>query len=215
MFKRRHRIKHLTHSLFGHTACILFTPGGTVKDASPSFLEAVGFALENIKGRHHRMLCPREVTESPEYKLFWDRLANGEHMKGTFHRHNACGEPLVLEATYIPLQDSSGRVKSVLKVANDVTHKVQKADADNAVLTALNTAMAVISFTPTGEIIDANDNFLAAVGYTLQDIQGQHHRILCPDYFYQQHPHFWEELAHGDFKQGKFERITRRSSFLP
>lgn len=41
--------------------------------------------------------------------------------------------------------------------------------------------MAIIEFEPNGTIIEANDNFLNAMNYSLEDIQGKHHRIFASD----------------------------------
>lgn len=66
--------------------------------------------------------------------------------------------------------------------------------------------MATIEFTTSGEIITANDNFLQVIGYPLSEIVGKHHKIFCTDEFYQVNPNFWEQLAIGEVKFGKYER---------
>jgi methyl-accepting chemotaxis protein len=80
-----------------------------------------------------------------------------------------------------------------------------------AVLDAFSRAQATIEFTPQGEIIDANENFLSVLGYTLGEIRGQHHRIFIDQAetktpAYQQ---FWNDLARGKFNAGEFKRITK------
>jgi methyl-accepting chemotaxis protein len=78
----------------------------------------------------------------------------------------------------------------------------------DATLEALNRSQAVIEFTPTGEILKANDNFLSAIGYSAEEIAGKHHRIFMdpddaksPEYM-----RLWDELARGEFKAGEFRR---------
>ncbi len=71
--------------------------------------------------------------------------------------------------------------------------------------------MAVIEFNLDGVILDANANFLRVVGYSLAELVGQHHRMLCqPGYVnspeYQQ---LWQRLRHGDFVSGKFRRVGK------
>ena len=46
---------------------------------------------------------------------------------------------------------------------------------------ALDNSQAIISFTPEGIILHANENFLSATGYRLEDIVGKHHSIFCED----------------------------------
>ena len=102
----------------------------------------------------------------------------------------------------------------ILKVANDVTQRHQESQRQKAVLKALNDSMAVIEFTPQGEILEANKNFEAAMGYQQKDIIGQHHRMFCPPDFYRNNPDFWERLAQGDFTKGRFERITKNGQSI-
>ena len=71
--------------------------------------------------------------------------------------------------------------------------------------------MAVIEFELDGTIITANNNFCSAVGYRLDEIQGQHHRIFCePDYANSaEYRGFWDKLGRGQFEAGEFKRITK------
>nr|WP_074398420.1 PAS domain-containing methyl-accepting chemotaxis protein [Halomonas sp. HL-93] len=193
-------------ALMHHTACIAFTPNGTITDASERFLAAVGYTFDDIKGQHHRMFCAEEDANTRAYSAFWQALGEGESRQGTFKRINSQGEEIWLEATYFPIHNRRGRVIGVFKVANDITAKHQQAAHKDAVLQALNSSMAVIEFSPEGVIRRANANFEAAMGYREAEIVGAHHEMFCPPTFYQAHPHFWDELAAGDYKQGKFER---------
>lgn len=201
------RTSPIRQALMQHTACIEFTSTGIIKTASQRFLDAMGYQLSDIEGQHHRLFCDHEESRKPEYSAFWQMLARGESVQGTFKRVTADGSDVWLEASYFPIRNRRGRVTSVFKVANEITQAHQEAERKNAVLHALDSSMAVIEFTPTGEIINANANFEQTMGYRNEQLVGTHHRQFCPAAFYQQHPNFWEELANGEFKQGKFERL--------
>ncbi|NGO00329.1 PAS domain S-box protein [Grimontia sp. S25] len=203
----------LLDAINNSVATIHFTPEGVVKHANNIFLGAVGFTLEQLTGKHHRELCDPEYGQSFEYQKFWERLRAGEVISGTVPRLNAQGERLWLEATYFPIKQN-GTVVEVMKIAADVTEEKIRLDDQAAVFDALNKSMAMIEFHPDGTIIQANDNFLGAVGYTLDQIQGKHHRMFCPDHFYQDNPNFWAELASGDFKAGQFERKDSMGNVL-
>ncbi|MBS8269811.1 PAS domain S-box protein [Halomonas litopenaei] len=202
------RISALYRALNSHTACIVFRPDGTIREASDAFLATVGYRLDQIRGQHHRMFCPPEVHQDPAYEAFWRGLADGQSKTGTFRRIDANGNPLWLEATYLPVRSARGKIHYILKIANDVTDGRLAASGQDAVLSALDASMAVIEFTPEGEILRANGNFLTTMGYRLDDILGRHHRMFCDDTFYRDHPDFWQELAANTFKQGRFRRIT-------
>ncbi|WP_311065199.1 PAS domain-containing methyl-accepting chemotaxis protein [Halomonas sp. DWK9] len=198
----------LSSALTQHTACIYFSPEGIIQDASPLFLDTVGYSPDEVKGQHHRMFCYAEDTQSAAYTAFWQALAAGDSQQGRFRRINAQKEELWLEATYVPIKNRRGKVVQVFKVASNVTEKHQRAARERAILQALDSSMAVIEFTPDGYILDANSNFEQAMGYSLREIQGKHHRMFCTKEFYQQQPDFWKQLAIGAFKQGKFMRLN-------
>lgn len=128
---------------------------------------------------------------------------------GTFERVNRQGETRWLEATYFPVKHQ-GRVTRVLKMASDVTEQHQRLERLEALTEALDRSRAMIEFTPNGDIIHANANFLSVMGYTLGEIAGRHHRIFCDETFLREQPRFWEELARGQFKSGLFMRHNSR-----
>lgn len=187
---------------------IQFTPNGEIITANALFLAAVGYQLNEVQGQHHRIFCDQQTQDSIEYSNFWRDLKAGKANKGTFLRYAKNGSPIWLEATYFPVIEQ-GRVTRVFKIAKNITDQVISSKNNEAIITALHKAMAVIEFTPDGTVITANDNFLNAMGYRQNEIAGQHHRRFCKEDFYQDNPDFWQELAKGNFKQGKFERRTK------
>ncbi|WP_052383886.1 methyl-accepting chemotaxis protein [Litchfieldella xinjiangensis] len=195
-------------------AYIEFTPNGEVVTANDLFLDAMGYGLDEIRGKHHRMFCPDEIAAGEAYMRFWRDLADGKQQAGSFQRITKRGELIWLEATYFPVRGSSGQVSGVIKIATDITHKHQDSLSREAVLTALNDSMAVIEFTPQGDILRANQNFLKAVGYSAEQLAGKHHRIFCNERFYRENPHFWANLASGEFNAGQFERLKANGETL-
>lgn len=202
----------LHSALYHHTACITFSPDGIIQKASEQFLTTMGYTLKQVKGQHHRIFCFPEESSRREYLTFWETLADGHSQQGRFRRTNAQGEEVWLEATYLPIRNRRGKVVSIMKIANDVTADHQEAERKNAVLEALDSSMAVIEFTPSGEILNANANFERTMGYRNEQLVGAHHQIFCPPDFYRANPHFWANLAKGEFIQGKFERLDSRGT---
>ncbi|PZU06779.1 methyl-accepting chemotaxis protein [Sphingomonas sp.] len=76
---------------------------------------------------------------------------------------------------------------------------------------ALSRSQAVIEFDLGGTILTANDVFLRAMGYDLDEIKGQHHRLFVTEEYSksQEYVHFWGRLAKGEFEGGRFERIGK------
>ncbi|MFM5247879.1 methyl-accepting chemotaxis protein [Aeromonas caviae] len=191
------------------TATVIFSPEGIIQEASTPFLALMGYGAAELIGQPHSQRCPRAWGESGDYRQFWRRLAQGEVQSGTFERVNRQGETRWLEATYFPVKHQ-GRVTRVFKIASDVTEQHQRLGRLEALTEALDRSRAMIEFTPNGDIIHANANFLSVMGYTLGDIAGRHHRIFCDETFLREQPRFWEELARGQFKSGLFMRHNSR-----
>lgn len=195
-------------------AVVKFLPDGTIIDANHHFLEVIGYRLEEIKGKHHRMFCPGESCSTAEYQRFWQDLKSGQAQQGTFARRNRNGQTVWLEATYNPLRNSTGEVTSIIKIAADVTNRINaKYEADNR-LKALDRSAAVIEFELDGTIISANQNFMDTMGYQLHEIQGQHHRMFCdPDYVSSsEYSNLWQQLNSGKFLQGQYRRRHRNGA---
>ncbi|QDT70731.1 Biofilm dispersion protein BdlA [Planctomycetes bacterium MalM25] len=87
----------------------------------------------------------------------------------------------------------------------------QPTDDARAILDAFGRSQAVIEFTPQGEILSANENFLSVLGYSLGEIAGQHHRMFVDptETASDEYRRFWEDLARGQFASGEFKRFTK------
>src|SRR5262245_11535555 len=157
-------------------AVIEFTPDGKILDANENFLKAVGYTLAEIKGQHHSMFVEPAYKASAEYKAFWEKLGRGEYDAAQYKRLAKGGKEIWIQATYNPIM-SVPKVVNVVKFSTDITaQKLANANSEGHIA-AVNKAQAVIEFTLDGKILDANENFLKTMGYTLAEIKGQHHSM--------------------------------------
>ena len=123
-------------------AMIEFNLQGEVLTANDNFLNTMGYRLEDIRGKHHRLFCNREEADSAGYKNFWAQLNRGEYVSGRFQRVGRNGQPIWLRATYNPVFDSNGKLYKVVKFATDVTEQVQHQEAESrAARIAYDTAL--------------------------------------------------------------------------
>lgn len=195
-------------------AVIEFELDGTIIKANENFLGAVGYSLDEIQGKHHRIFCAPEFANSAEYKAFWNKLGRGEYEAGEFLRVRKDGSEIWIQASYNPIFDKDGKPFKVVKYASDITaEKARNADYEGQ-LQAIGKSQAVIEFELDGTIVKANDNFLGAVGYPLDEIQGKHHRIFCEAELANsaEYAAFWDKLARGEFQAGEFKRIRKDGS---
>lgn len=192
-------------------AIIEFKPDGTILDANENFLQAVGYELAEIKGQHHSIFVPEEIQASEDYQSFWSRLAAGEFFSGEFKRRNKSGEELWLHGSYNPIVGAGGRVTQVIKLVSDITDQKRATANYEGQLAAIHKAQAVIEFELDGTILTANDNFLAAVGYSLEEIQGEHHRIFVDpsEHNSEEYIGFWDDLREGKFQAAEYKRIAK------
>lgn len=192
-------------------AVIEFKPNGEIITANSNFLNAVGYSLGDVVGNHHRIFCDKAYVNSADYTRFWANLSNGIFQAGEFKRFNKSGETLWLQASYNPIKNDKGEVIKVIKFAADITKAKLSAIDSQGKIDAINRSNAVIEFLPSGQIITANENFCGAVGYSLGEIQGKHHRIFCdPKYAAStEYEQFWQDLRNGKFQASEYKRIGK------
>lgn len=124
-----HRLDAAWDAICKSQAVIEFAPDGTILWANDLFLDLMGYGLEDIEGRHHRLFCHKEDAESADYAAFWKKLARGEHDGGEYRRITRHGGDIWLQATYNPVFDADGKVQRILKIAADITvSKVLRAE---------------------------------------------------------------------------------------
>ncbi|TNE61894.1 MAG: methyl-accepting chemotaxis protein [Alphaproteobacteria bacterium] len=192
-------------------AVIEFAPDGTVLTANGNFLKTMGYPIEEIRGKHHSMFVDAATRDSAEYRGFWKSLAAGTFQNAIFKRKARDGRDIWLSATYNPVLDDDGSVYKVVKFATDVTEqRLKSADADGKI-NALNKAQAIIEFDLDGTIRTANENFLAAVGYRLDEIKGKHHAtfVNAAEKTSARYKAFWQSLARGEFQGGEYQRVAK------
>ncbi|HET8870963.1 MAG TPA: methyl-accepting chemotaxis protein, partial [Aquabacterium sp.] len=116
-----------------------------------------------------------------------------------------------IQASYNPILDMNGKPFKVVKYATDITESKLQAANFAGQLEAINKAQAVIEFSLDGKILDANDNFLHTLGYSLNEIKGQHHSMFVdPDYRNSvEYRLFWEKLGRGEYDAGQYKRMGR------
>jgi methyl-accepting chemotaxis protein len=192
-------------------AVIEFDLEGRVLRANQNFLATSGYEQEEVVGRHHRMFCDPDYVKTPEYRTFWSKLGRGEFDTGVYKRLRKGGSEFWIQASYNPVFDADGRVVKVVKFATDITaEKVRDAESASK-LAAIDRSQATIEFDLEGRVLTANDNFLELLGYTVNEIRGQHHKLFCePSYVAsKEYCSFWSGLARGQYVTGRFLRMGK------
>lgn len=191
-------------------AVIEFEMDGTITEANDNFLQLMGYSLEEVVGHHHQMFVPPEMRDSVEYREFWSQLNRGEYMTGEFKRIAKGGRDVWIQGSYNPILEDGKPVK-VIKYASDVTeNKLRNVDYEGQI-DAIYKSQAVIEFNMDGTIIDANQKFLDAMGYTIDEIRGRHHEMFVDAETRESEAYrdFWRKLNDGVYIQGEYKRVGK------
>ncbi len=192
-------------------AIIEFNLDGTIITANKNFTDTVGYTLDEIRGKHHSIFCDETYRSSPAYREFWAKLGRGEYDAGEYERFTKGGKSIWIQASYNPILDSHGKAYKVVKYATDITAaKIRSAD-DAGQLAAIDKAQAVIEFKMDGTIVHANENFLNAVGYTMDEIKGKHHSLFVDPAYKNsaEYKEFWAKLNRGEYDSGEYQRFGK------
>ena len=192
-------------------AVIEFNLDGTIITANSNFLAALGYTLEEIKGKHHSMFVEPATRDSADYREFWARLNRGEFQAAQYKRIGKGGRGIWIQASYNPIFDAKGKPVKVIKFATDITAQKIKSMEDAGKIAAMDRAQAVIEFNMDGIIVTANENFLGAMGYSLAEIQGKHHSMFVTpaDRDSAEYREFWAKLNRGDYQAADYKRVGK------
>ena len=197
-------------------AIIEFDLHGNILFANDNFLNALGYSLEEVQGKHHSIFVDNKYRNSRDYKEFWTKLNNGEFQSGEFCRYSKDGEAVWIEASYNPIFDANNKPFKVVKFATDITEKKKQNSDYESQLDAISKSQAVISFELDGTILSANDNFLNALGYSLGEVEGKHHSLFVDSEYKksEEYRNFWRSLANGEHFIGRYPRVHKSGKII-
>jgi methyl-accepting chemotaxis protein len=192
-------------------AVIEFNMDGTIIDANDNFLKALGYTLDEVKGKHHSMFVEEAYRQSSAYREFWVKLNRGEYVAEEFKRIGKGGKEVWIQASYNPIINLNGKPFKVVKYATDVTQQKLTNSDYAGQIAAIGKSQAVIEFNMDGTIVAANDNFLKALGYTLDEVKGKHHSMFVDEAHRQSsdYKQFWVRLNQGEYQAGEYLRIGK------
>ncbi|MDY6920942.1 MAG: PAS domain S-box protein [Pseudomonadota bacterium] len=187
-------------------ARVEFDADGQILDANEQFLRLLGFPADALPGKSHHSLLPPEQASALDD--LWRHLRQGQPQTGEYRHRTQDGATLWLQSSFIPVSDDTGQLQKVVCFARDVTHQRQQQDDQRRQLQALDRSQAVIEFDMDGTILNANDNFLAVMGYQRQEVLGKHHSMfVAPEEANgEKYRRFWSTLRQGKFHSATYRR---------
>ena len=218
------RAKTLLEAMRANHYMVEYWPDGRIRDANENYLKAIGCELAELRGRPHTDFVPATSREQAAVTGFVAQMKSGESFAETYRRQAANGKLFWIEANLNPVRSVSGEVTSYMEISNDITAARDELNHREKTLSAISDTQAMIEFTPEGVVQTANEAFIAAMGYELKEIVGNHHSMFMPleerdSADYRLH---WERLVKGETLSGIFRRkkkngedIILSSSYTP
>nr|WP_103734680.1 PAS domain-containing methyl-accepting chemotaxis protein [Pseudomonas sp. GZJR-8] len=196
-------------SLENEMLCLTLDPEGRVEWANANFLQELAYSLGEIVGRAIEDLVPAHVRQDEFQLRFKHALARGEHFAGAVRLMRGNGKEAWLRSILQPVRSSQGRIKQFSMFSSDLTRTIESSREHENLITALMRSTALIEFDLDGHVLTANDRFLGAMGYSLAQIQGKHHRMFCEpqEYNSAEYQQFWKRLNAGEFVAARFKRV--------
>jgi len=156
----------------------------------------IGCSIETIT----KQLISSEYSFSDANKQYWSVELNIENLLINIHvsrNFDDSGNPIGNFIEFEDLTDARTKELKQLELA--------------AQIQAIDKAQAVIEFNMDGTIITANENFLNTVGYSLEEIQGQHHSMFVEPTFKtsSEYKEFWQKLGQGEFESKEYKRLGK------
>ncbi len=182
------------------------------------------FMVTYVNGPTRELLKKNEAA----FRSLWPTF-DAEKIIGTcidtFHKNPAHQRKLLAETSRLPIRTeiTIGDLKIALLVngafdskGNHVGNILEWRDVtaermNSGKLDAINKAQATIEFTTDGRILQANENFLKTMGYTLDEVRGKHHSMFVEPAYRESAEYrlFWEKLARGEFDANSYKRIGK------
>lgn len=183
-------------------------PDGIITKANGLFCELLGFQSTELLGFDHKELILQTEMDAKAYQDKWQQVTTGACISALKRYKAKNNAELWLQTMLIPIEGSTG---GVMGLATDATKMAGEFESAKIKLAALSHSTAIIEFTSDGLILEANENFCSAVGYTSDEILGKHHSMFVdPEYARgQEYRQFWQDLRDGKTFTSQYRRFGK------
>ncbi|MEK9844962.1 PAS domain S-box protein [Thalassospira sp.] len=188
-------------------AVVEFDLDGTVLNVNESFMKLTGYEEDEVVGQHHSMFLPEEMLNGPDYEMCWADLRAGKRKQVEVPCITKSGDRIWVEETYAPVRNSDGELVKIVRFGVNVTERHEMVADLQGKVDAIRHSHAIVKFDANGIILNANRHFLAAMGYDLSEVVGQHHSMFVGEEYAKSSAYqaFWRSLANGETKIRQFK----------
>lgn len=190
---------------------------GEITHLNKNMLRVLGYNETELLTQHHRALLSRAEASKSTYEAFWYGLNHGESQLGTFNMITKAGKEVWLQGYYAPVCDGPNKsLRKVVAYLTDVTESQQSLLTNAADDEGINSIFATATLGLDSTILEMNDNFLKALGYSRQELIGHHlGKILTKeDHDNPEYTKYWEALRRGEPQNRQIRRLTKDGRLL-
>ncbi|MFP8966492.1 methyl-accepting chemotaxis protein [Pokkaliibacter sp. CJK22405] len=186
-------------------------PQGKIIFSNSHFENEMRVGKEELEGKRFAELVPSDLRNTIHYQKMVEALKSGTHWIGAVQASNARDQRFWIRCIIHPVRTSDGKLVEMFVIGNNLTRTIENSLEHENMIKALQRSTAVIEFDMQGLVLDANPLFLKAMGYSLNDIKGKHHKMFCEPEVYENPAYeaFWRKLRDGQFVADRFKRVDR------
>ncbi|KTD32382.1 chemotaxis signal transducer [Legionella moravica] len=186
---------------------------GDILSVNDKLCEVSQYDRDECIGNPHNMFR-HEDTPKSLFKELWNTIGTGKVFRGKIKNRKKDGSPYYVDATICPVLGEDGKPIKYLGVRYEITDQEIERQNMKGIIEAINQASAFIEFDTSGNILNANTNFLNTMGYELSEIQGKHHSIFVDPAFAKtaEYENFWKELANGTTFNNEYKRFGKNGA---
>ncbi|MDR6985304.1 methyl-accepting chemotaxis protein [Rheinheimera pacifica] len=184
---------------------------GSIQKVNDNFVKETQMSETDVLSRNIKELVPAELRSTEHFNKMQKALASGNFWSGAWQIVNRQGQAFWIRMALCPIKNRQDDLERFEVFASNLTRTIATSQQHESLVKAMQRSTAVIEFDLTGHILDANELFLGATGYRLDEIKGKHHRIFCPPEIANSREYelFWQKLAKGQFIAERFKRVDR------
>jgi methyl-accepting chemotaxis protein len=184
---------------------------GLIEFVNPGFTKLTGYTLNEVVGKKPGSFLQGSLTDKDTVKRISEKIKNQSPFYEEILNYDKNGNAYWISLAINPVKDSKGVLQKFVSIQTNINETKVKTVEFLSKLDAISKVSAVIEFTPDGKVTDANENFCQAVGYSLNEIKGQHHSMFV-DSALKASPEYklmWENLNRNQPQTGQFKRIAK------
>ena len=207
--KKIFELEQVRQGLDSEMLVVKLDASGHIKEQNDNSKKEGGYSSEQLIGQLVLDFVPPEARNTEHFKNFKQALEKQKHWVGAIQFVLADGKEAWFRSILQPIFDQQGDLKEFDLHSSVLTRTIQTSREHQDLIKALHRSTAVIEFDTTGHVLRANKNFLAGMGYTENEIVGQHHQMFCDadEVNSQEYKIFWQRLGKGEFISDRFKRV--------